>query len=42
MKQIHENATAKRREAEQEMLKLEKELEGNMVAIGNQMRYIKA
>ena len=42
VKQIHENATAKRREAEQEMLKLEKELEGNMVAIGNQMRYIKA
>ena len=40
VKQIHENATAKRREAEQEMLKLEKELEGNMVAIGNQMRYI--
>lgn len=42
VKQIHENATAKRREAEQEMLKLEKELEGNMTAIGNQMRYIKA
>lgn len=42
VKQIHEDATAKRREAEQEMLKLEKELEGSMTAIGNQMRYIKA